>query len=91
VLSFEVRWSDRTRDSRYLRLIDGLLLQSQRIAEAYETRHPFIYLNYAAAYQKPFELLRARGGLADLAAIRDELDAGRYLQRHLKQPFEIGS
>jgi hypothetical protein len=91
VLSFEVRWSDRSKDDPYFALVDGLLLQSQRIAGMHGTQHPFIYLNYAAAYQDPFELLRARGGLADLAAVRDEFDAEGYLQRHLKQPFKIDS
>lgn len=84
-----MRWADTGLDTRYVAFLDDLLSHCQRIAKARGTLHPFIYLNYAAAYQDPFELLRSQGKLADLNGIAEELDVGGYLNRHLKQPFKL--
>ena len=89
LLSFEVRWSNAALDKLYIDLLDNLLSRSQVIAKKRQTLHPFVYLNYAAAYQDPFATLHQGGKLEELKSIRDKYDQTHYLQKHLRQPFKM--
>jgi hypothetical protein len=89
VLSFEVRWSLASLDDMYTSLLDDLLVRCQTIANGSQMLHPFVYLNYAAAYQDPFALLRRSGELEQLRAVRDKYDGRHFLEKHLKQPFTM--
>ena len=76
-------------DETYKHLVDDLLSRCQKVASDRQTLHPFVYLNYAAAYQDPFAQLQQNGELEQLKAVRDKYDKQHFLEKHLKQPFKL--
>ena len=90
VLSFEVRWSLSILDEAHTLQINGFLDYCKEfIASKHHTLHPFVYLNYAAAGQDVFELLRSQDRLTELKAIRKKYDEKGYLENHLSNPFRL--
>ena len=67
----------------YLRQIEMVMRQEAQDASLL---HPFIYLNYAAKWQKPFESYGARN-LKRLMAIRERYDS-RHVFKNL-QPRSV--
>ena len=90
LISFENRWSLSENDQSYQEFSSELQHRCRRIAEEHGALHPFIYLNYAAAGQDPFSMLRQDGRLERLKDVRSKYDGSHFLERRLQQPLKLG-
>ncbi|OCL03328.1 FAD-binding domain-containing protein [Glonium stellatum] len=79
LFSLEVYWSSPSKDEYmrvHLQRIEAIMRQE---AQNQGLLHPFIYLNYAARWQRPFESYGARN-LKRLTAIREQYDPRRVFK-----------
>ena len=88
VIDIEVRWALPELDILYTDFLDRILEQSEQTAG--KMLHPFRYLNYAAAGQDVWQLLRQQGRLDQVKALRDQYDPTHFLKQRLSQPFSLG-
>ncbi|KAK7902603.1 hypothetical protein LTR67_002249 [Exophiala xenobiotica] len=94
------RWLLRSHDEIYTRTLAKLLGQCEALAtsKANPLLHPFRYINYAAAGQDAFALLRQRKGhghghkhqaLEEARMLRRLYDPTGFFDRRLNSPFKI--
>ena len=92
VLSIEFRWLLRSHDEIYTTTLDKLLRRCEAIATSKALLHPFRYINYAAAGQDAFALLRQQGRghrLEEARMLRMLYDPTGFFDRRLNSPFKI--